>query len=92
MVDVNSEILYTVEYSAYPNKSMGTPHHRRCINGKTTGCGNCVGYCKYNGHPGYLTRELRKQHDCVKKGCNYYIPKCPPPVTVSPFAVLTALF
>lgn len=48
---------------------------RRCIDGRITGCGNCVGYCNYIGHSGFLTKKLQKQHDCIKKGCNYYTPK-----------------
>lgn len=91
MIRASSEIVYSTASSAYPIDNHPSPHHRRCINGKITGCGNCVGYCKYNGHPGYLTKELRKQHDCVKKDCNYYVPKTNPPVTVSPFAMLAAL-
>ena len=50
-------------------------HNRKLITGRTTGCGNCVGYCEYEEHPGYLNTALRKEHNCVKKGCNYYIPK-----------------
>lgn len=49
--------------------------NRRCIDGRITGCGKCVGYCRYNGHPGFLTREHRKEHDCLGKGCYYYLPK-----------------
>ncbi len=91
MIRTSSEIVYSTTASTYPINNSGAPHHRRCINGKITGCGNCVGYCKYNGHPGYLTKELRKQHDCIKKGCNYYVPKKNPSLTVSPFAMLAAL-
>lgn len=50
-------------------------HHLRCIDGRTTGLNNCVGYCQYNGHPGFLTRDQRMQHNCIKKNCDYYIPK-----------------
>ncbi len=56
-------------------KKSPDPHHRRCIDGKITGCGKCVGYCKFHGHPGYLTDSLRKKHDCLTKNCFYYVPK-----------------
>lgn len=48
---------------------------RKCINGRNTGCGNCVGFCKFAGHPGYLTQDLRREHDCLNKHCHYYLPK-----------------
>ncbi len=81
-----STLTPTVDFSA------GTsPHHRRCIDGRITGCGNCVGYCSFRDHPGYLTKDLRKKHDCIKKACNYYVPKAKPVITQSPFAVLAAL-
>jgi len=50
-------------------------YNRTCINGRTTGCGKCVGYCQYDGHPGYLTELLRKKHNCIEKECFHYIPK-----------------
>ena len=50
-------------------------YNRTCINGRTTGCGKCVGYCQYEGHPGYLTEQLRKEHGCLEKECFYYISK-----------------
>jgi len=52
-----------------------SPHTRRCIDGSITGCGNCVGYCKFEQHPGFLTREQRMQHNCLNKGCHYYVAK-----------------
>ena len=66
------------------------PYNRRCIDGHITGIGNCVGYCLYEGHPGYLTKSLRKEHDCIKKNCYHYEPKVrtTEPVTAGPFAVL----
>lgn len=72
-----NDVIYSTsnnDYNNYENKHL-TPHHRRCIDGKTTGCSKCVGYCKFREHPGFLTRELRKRHDCLKKGCYYYVPK-----------------
>ena len=85
------EIVYSNVSSSEYFSVDNSPHHRRCIDGKVTGCGNCVGYCKFHEHPGYLTKNLRKQHDCIKKGCNYYVPKSKPAAFVSPFAVLAAM-
>lgn len=84
------DIIYNSSTSLQFNTSS-PPHRRRCIDGKITGCGNCVGFCKFNGHPGYLTKELRKKHDCIKKACHYYVPKAKSVTIQSPFAVLTAL-
>lgn len=47
----------------------------RCIDGSIHGCGKCVGYCAYEGHAGFLTAELRKEHQCIEKGCFHYSPK-----------------
>ena len=57
-------------YSFYDERS--SVHRRRCINGKITGSNNCCGYCEYNGHPGFLTPELARQHRCEEKSCWYY--------------------
>lgn len=61
-------------YEQYENQSR-TVHNRRCIDGKITGSNNCVGYCEYKEHSGFLTLEHRKQHRCIEKGCFYYINK-----------------
>ena len=50
-------------------------HNQKCIDGRITGSGNCVGFCMYYIHPGFLTSDLRKQHDCIGKQCNHYIEK-----------------
>lgn len=50
---------------------------RRCIDGKFRGCSNCVGYCQFEGHPGFLTKEQRRKKDCIKKNCRYYTQKSP---------------
>jgi len=50
-------------------------YNRTCINGRVTGCGKCVGYCQYEGHPGYLTEQLRREHKCLEKECFYYLQK-----------------
>ncbi len=48
---------------------------RRTIDGSNTGCSSCVGYCQYSGHPGFLTKEQRKKHNCINKECYYYSAK-----------------
>jgi len=62
------------DYSYY-DKKQGSDRNRRCIDGSITGCGKCVGYCQYPEHSGFLTEEQRKEHDCIGKGCFYYLPK-----------------
>lgn len=62
------------KYEYYESASPSNAK-RRCINGRITGSGKCVGYCAYDGHPGFLTKELRKEHNCIGKGCFYYIAK-----------------
>lgn len=61
-------------YANYEQKSK-SKINRRCIDGSITGCGNCIGYCQYSGHPGFLTSKLRTKHNCIEKGCFYYIEK-----------------
>lgn len=61
-------------YEQFERKSS-TKYNRKCIDGSITGCGSCVGYCRFYGHPGFLTHKHREQHDCVNKRCFYYIPK-----------------
>ena len=50
-------------------------HSRRCIDGSIVGLTKCVGYCRYKGHMGFLTKKLRQQHNCIKKECVFYVPK-----------------
>ena len=90
MNTLQQEILYTAagRYRAVED-GHAAPHRRRCIDGRITGAGNCVGFCHYCEHPGYLTKELRKEHDCIKKACCHYAPKeRNSRREVSPFAVL----
>lgn len=70
-------VVYSTEnlYGALLRTKMQGKINRVCINGQVTSCGNCVGFCRYNGHPGFLTREMRKEHNCIKKGCLYYLAK-----------------
>ena len=62
------------DYSYYDSKQNHT-HNRRCIDGTVIGCGKCVGYCQFLGHSGFLTKQQRKEHNCIGKGCYYYLPK-----------------
>ena len=66
------------EYMTYENveKKYGLKNHtRKCIDGIITSCGNCVGYCMYCEHSGFLTKELRKKHNCIGKQCHHYVEK-----------------
>ena len=60
---------------AYMDKVQGDTHHRRCIDGRITGRGNCVGYCHFSHHPGFLTAGHCTEHRCAEKGCHYFLPK-----------------
>lgn len=62
------------EYYYYESRSKNR-YNLRCIDGRRTNCGNCVGYCRYAGHEGFLTRQQRKEHNCIVKRCDYYLPK-----------------
>ena len=79
----------------YMESKQESPHRRKCIDGSVTGSGNCVGYCRFCEHPGYLTKELRKEHDCIKKGCHYYTAKScgktEQQVQCNPFAALLSM-
>lgn len=65
------------DYSYYEEK-CGNSKDRRCIDGHITGSGNCVGYCMYDVHSGFLTKELREAHNCIENGCFYYLQKVKP--------------
>lgn len=62
------------DYS-YHEEKCGNSKNRRCIDGHITGSGNCVGYCTYDAHNGFLTKELREEHNCIENGCFYYLQK-----------------
>lgn len=32
-----------------------------------------VGYCFFSGHKGYLTKKILKDHECLQKGCKYFL-------------------
>ncbi len=71
------KIVYSSSENLYAEYEKTSPsaYSRRSITGAVIGCSKCVGYCQYHGHPGFLTKEQRRQHDCLKKGCYYYIEK-----------------
>lgn len=56
-------------------KVYGNNHNRKTISGQIVGSNKCVGYCKFKEHAGFLTQQNRKEHNCIGKGCNYYVPK-----------------
>ncbi len=62
------------EYRYYERRS-GFGHERKCMDGRITGCGKCVGYCTFSGHPGFLTGTQRSNHQCLEKECHYYVGK-----------------
>ena len=64
----------TYNYDYFDRKQKNS-YNRRCIDGHITGCGKCIGYCTYQEHSGFLTKQLRKEHNCINKGCFYYLPK-----------------
>ena len=77
MRQFDSVVVYSTGLDSYAEreKQQSSPHHRRCIDGKVTGSSKCVGFCTFREHPGYLTQQLRRDHDCIKKSCRYYLQK-----------------
>ena len=77
MGDFMNNIVYTTEVNRYAffEKRSPSAFTRVCIDGHITGSNKCVGYCQYKEHSGFLTTELLVQHDCIKKGCDYFIAK-----------------
>lgn len=71
----NDMCVYSSEYNRYEKfGSLDTSEHNCvCIDGTVCGCGKCVGYCQFSGHRGFLTQKLRKEHNCIKKNCIYYV-------------------
>lgn len=61
-------------YREVENKTIKN-FNLRCIDGSIHGCGKCVGYCSYDGHAGFLTAEMQKEHQCIAKGCFHHSPK-----------------
>lgn len=71
------ETVYSTAESLYEQyeKQCRSKYDRRCIDNSITGCNKCVGYCQYSEHPGFLTEELRKKHNCIGKQCFHYVAK-----------------
>ncbi len=68
-------IVYSTEWKTYAQMEgqSHSQHEHRCIDGRLKGCGKCVGYCQYGGHPGFLTEKLKEKHQCTEKECGYFI-------------------
>lgn len=74
---VACEFFWTTDnltYDYFENRSK-SEYTRKCIDNRIVGSNKCVGYCIFEEHRGFLTRELRKKHNCIKKRCDYYIHK-----------------
>ena len=71
------KIIYSTVENAYAEYEKRSPsaYTRKSITGKIVGSNKCVGYCMFYGHPGFLTKEQRAQHDCLNKECFYYVAK-----------------
>lgn len=70
----NTVYSFENRYSHF-EKHSPSQHNRISIDGRVVGSNKCVGYCRYEQHAGFLTREQRKRHNCLNKQCHYYIPK-----------------
>ncbi len=70
-------IVYTagIDRYAFFEKKSPSKFTRVCIDGHITGSNRCEGYCQYEGHPGFLTTELIKQHNCRGKACFHFVAK-----------------
>ena len=55
--------------------SRHSVHSRKSITGKYIGSSHCTGYCRFEGHSGFLTEKLEMQHHCHEKDCIYYVGK-----------------
>ena len=50
---------------------MGKPNMLKLVNGARACETNIVGYCHLEKHPGYLTKNLIKTHECLEKKCTF---------------------
>lgn len=62
-------------YSAEKRYARRTAHARRSIDGVEVGSSRCVAFCRFDGHPCFLTEKQRREHDCLGKDCRYYLAK-----------------
>lgn len=74
---LESSLVYSSETNIYVEQASqyGSSYIRKTIDGRQVGCSKCVGFCQYDGHPGFLTAEQRDQHNCLQKNCYYYVSK-----------------
>lgn len=74
---IESSLVFSTERNLFTEieSKYGSSHIRQTIDGRCVGCSKCVGFCQFDGHPGFLTSEQRKKHDCLGKNCFYYVPK-----------------
>lgn len=72
-----NNIVFSTEIDRYTffEKKSPSNYTRRCIDNSITGSNKCVGYCQYDGHPGFLTKDLLNQHNCIEKKCYHFIKK-----------------
>jgi len=72
-----NNIFFTTEIDKYAffEKKSPSSYTRRCIDNSITGSNKCVGYCQFEGHPGFLTKDLLKQHNCIEKKCYHFVKK-----------------
>ncbi len=84
------KIIYSTENRVSYFCSNDSPYIKPCIDGSMAGSQKCVAFCKFCGHPGFLTKGLRKRRDCIWKKCRYYVPK-DELVIASPFIPMVEL-
>lgn len=72
-----NNVVFSTEIDRYAFFEKKSPYNytRRCIDNSITGSNKCVGYCQYDGHPGFLTKDLLKQHNCIEKECYHFVKK-----------------
>jgi len=72
-----NEVIYSTSQNQYASYEKASPsqYTRRCIDSTITGCNKCLGYCRYDGHPGFLTEKHMRVHDCIAKECHYLVCK-----------------
>lgn len=63
-------------YQAMKAKTIQN-YNLRCIDGTLHGCSKCVGFCTCEYHPGFLTAQHERDHQCKEKQCFYHHPKPP---------------
>ena len=69
--------VYSTETSLFELLEKNSPSEftRRSIDGHVVGSNKCVGYCLFEDHPGFLTNEQYRNHDCLKKNCCHFVPR-----------------